>query len=231
MCDLFGTKFGRRASQCLRTISSGVSARLANETWRSERDWRAFQSLDLQQRTDNRSGLLHGSDIDARESPRWWVSMACHSPTLRHLPDRDRRNHSLTSLGREDSGEEDENQQFVPQYDELVAVQICQILLNNGASPHGNVIYEMRPIHIATRRQWMQVVRVLLEAGSWSHSDQHSTTDSISTGVNPNLPEKDLYASRPIDIAVLNDDPPMIQVCREFQKRSDLQITARIVVA
>jgi hypothetical protein len=127
--------------------------------------------------------------------------------------ERERRTDSLPSLGREDSGEDD-NQQFVPPYDELVAVRICRILLNNGASPHGNAIYEMRPIHIATRRQWMQVARVLLEAG-----------------VNPNLREKDLYASRPIDIAVLNDDPPMIQVRRERQRRSHLKIAERLVTA
>ncbi len=44
-------------------------------------------------------------------------------------------------------------------------MQICQILLKRGASPNGNTIYDMRPLHIAVRREWMQVTRVLLEAG------------------------------------------------------------------
>jgi ankyrin repeat protein len=54
---------------------------------------------------------------------------------------------------------------FVPPYEELTALQICQILLKHGASPNGNAIYEMRPLHIAIRRQWTQVSRLLLEAG------------------------------------------------------------------
>ena len=32
------------------------------------------------------------------------------------------------------------------------------------------------------------------------------------SGANPNIAEKDIYASRPMDIAVLNDDPEMIKV-------------------
>jgi hypothetical protein len=34
----------------------------------------------------------------------------------------------------------------------------------------------------------------------------------LHLGANPNIPEKDMYASRPIDIAVINDDPEMIEV-------------------
>ncbi|CAF1016814.1 unnamed protein product [Rotaria sordida] len=90
---------------------------------------------------------------------------------------------------------EEENNTFVPPYEEIIALHICQILLKRGASPNGNTIYEMRPLHIAIRRQWMQVSRLLLEAGA-----------------NPNIPEKDIYASRPMDIAVLNDDPEMIEL-------------------
>jgi hypothetical protein len=34
----------------------------------------------------------------------------------------------------------------------------------------------------------------------------------LYSGANPNIPERDIYASRPMDIAVLNDDPEMIEV-------------------
>jgi len=54
---------------------------------------------------------------------------------------------------------------FIVPYEELTALHICQILLKRGASPNGNAIYEMRPLHIAIRRQWTQVSRLLLEAG------------------------------------------------------------------
>ena len=53
----------------------------------------------------------------------------------------------------------------------------------------------MRPLHIAIRRQWTQVSRLLLESGA-----------------NPNIAERDIYASRPMDIAVINDDPETIEV-------------------
>ncbi|CAF2883156.1 unnamed protein product [Rotaria sp. Silwood2] len=33
---------------------------------------------------------------------------------------------------------------------------------------------------------------------------------------NPNVPEKDIYASRPMDIAVLNDDPEMIELLHQY---------------
>jgi ankyrin repeat protein len=75
---------------------------------------------------------------------------------------------SAIKLGRNDSSmneSEQENNMFTPPYEELTALKICQILLKRGASPHGNSIYEMRPLHIAIRRQWTQVSRVLLEAG------------------------------------------------------------------
>lgn len=32
------------------------------------------------------------------------------------------------------------------------------------------------------------------------------------SGANPNIPEKDFYASRPMDIAVVNDDPETVEV-------------------
>ncbi len=35
-------------------------------------------------------------------------------------------------------------------------------------------------------------------------------------GANPNIPEKDMYASRPMDIAVLNEDTEMIEVPLDF---------------
>ena len=60
---------------------------------------------------------------------------------------------------------EQENTNFIPLYDEYVAVEICEILLKRGASPMGNAIYEMRPLHIAIRREWMNVSRLLLDAG------------------------------------------------------------------
>ncbi|CAF3689425.1 unnamed protein product [Rotaria socialis] len=104
--------------------------------------------------------------------------------------------------GREDSSineTEQENNMFTPPYDELIAFDICQILLKRGASSNGNGIYEMRPLHIAIRRQWTRVSRLLLEAG----------TDST-------IPERDIYGSRPIDIAVLNDDPEMIKLLHKY---------------
>ncbi|CAF0852726.1 unnamed protein product [Adineta steineri] len=106
--------------------------------------------------------------------------------------------------GRQESNEnenevEQENNTFIPPYEELSALNICQILLKRGASPNGNPIYEMRPLHIAIRREWTQVTRILLEAGA-----------------NPNISEKDIYASRPIDIAVLNDDPKMIELLHNY---------------
>jgi ankyrin repeat protein len=88
-------------------------------------------------------------------------------------------------------------------------LNICQILLKRGASPNGNTIYEMRPLHIAIRRQWTQVSRLLLEAGRLKKSCAH-------LGANPNIPEKDMYASRPMDIAVLNEDTEMIEVPLDF---------------
>jgi len=54
---------------------------------------------------------------------------------------------------------------FSPPYEELTALNICKILLKRGASPNGNTIYEMRPLHIAIRRQWTQLSRILLDAG------------------------------------------------------------------
>ncbi|UJR30263.1 hypothetical protein I4U23_017801 [Adineta vaga] len=87
----------------------------------------------------------------------------------------------------------------MPLYDESIAIQICQILFKRGASSHGNAIYEMRPLHIAIRRQWTQMTRLLLEAGA-----------------NPNLPEKDIYASRPMDIAVVNDDPETVELLHTY---------------
>jgi hypothetical protein len=36
--------------------------------------------------------------------------------------------------------------------------------------------------------------------------------NSFISGANPKIPEKDMYASRPMDIAVLNDDPQSIEV-------------------
>ncbi|CAF0819728.1 unnamed protein product [Adineta ricciae] len=104
--------------------------------------------------------------------------------------------------GREDSnGNESEqgNLAFMPLYEENVAMEICQLLLKRGASPHGNSFYEMRPLHIAIRRQWTRMTRLLLEAGA-----------------NPSLPEKDMYASRPMDIAVVNDDPETVELLHTF---------------
>ena len=69
---------------------------------------------------------------------------------------------SNDTVGNESEGEEN---RFIPPYEEPVAFYICQILLKRGASPNGNAIYEMRPLHIATRRRWIQVSRLLLEAG------------------------------------------------------------------
>lgn len=53
----------------------------------------------------------------------------------------------------------------MPLYEENIAMEICQLLLKRGASPLGNSIYEMRPLHIAIRRQWTRMTRLLLEAG------------------------------------------------------------------
>lgn len=59
------------------------------------------------------------------------------------------------------------NNAFIVLYEESTALTICQLLLKRGASPHGNNIYEMRPLHIAVRREWLQVTRALLEAGGY----------------------------------------------------------------
>lgn len=90
-------------------------------------------------------------------------------------------------------------------------MEICQILLKHGASANGNTIYEMRPLHIAIRREWLQVARVLLEAGRLSNRISTILFLSLS-GANPNIAEKDIYASRPMDIAVLNDDSASVEV-------------------
>ncbi len=77
----------------------------------------------------------------------------------------------MIKLGRNDPSENESEQEnnknniFNPPYEELIALDICKILLKHGASPNGNIVYEMRPLHIAIRREWMQVTRVLLEAG------------------------------------------------------------------
>ncbi len=74
--------------------------------------------------------------------------------------------YSTIKLGRNETEEENNNNNtFIPPYDEFIALRICQILLKRGASPNGNTIYDMRPLHIAVRREWTQVARVLLEAG------------------------------------------------------------------
>lgn len=73
-------------------------------------------------------------------------------------------NRYLFELDQNDS--EQENNTFTAPYDESIALKICQILLKHGASANGNTIYEMRPLHIAIRREWLQISRVLLEAGS-----------------------------------------------------------------
>jgi hypothetical protein len=48
----------------------------------------------------------------------------------------------------------------------------------------------------------------------------------LCSGANPNIPEKDIYASRPMDIAVLNDDPETIEVLFIFflNKHHDFDI-------
>ena len=74
----------------------------------------------------------------------------------------------IIELGRNDPSDnesEQENNTYIPPYEEYTAMRICQILLKRGASSNGNTIYEMRPLHIAVRREWLQVTRVLLEAG------------------------------------------------------------------
>ena len=78
-------------------------------------------------------------------------------------------------LGRDEPTENESDEQnnnssnnnnpFIVPYEELTALNICQILLKRGASPHGNYVYEMRPLHIAVRREWILVTRALLEAG------------------------------------------------------------------
>ncbi len=96
-------------------------------------------------------------------------------------------------------------------------MSICRILLKRGASPNGNTIYEMRPLHIAIRRQWTQVSRLLLEAGRLNnYSNVCRRNHVLHLGANPNIPEKDMYASRPMDIAVLNEDTEMIEVPLDF---------------
>lgn len=82
---------------------------------------------------------------------------------------------SKIPLGRDQPMENESDEQnssnnnaFIVPYEELTALTVCQILLKRGASPHGNSIYEMRPLHIAVRREWLEVTRALLAAG-WYH--------------------------------------------------------------
>lgn len=111
-----------------------------------------------------------------------------------------------------DNGEEEDQQNFLPAYDEFDAMKICRILLERGASPHGNPIYEMRPLHIAIRREWQDLTELLLQAGKSLREIRLLGKHSSISGANPNLPERDIYASRPMDIAVLNDDPELVKV-------------------
>jgi ankyrin repeat protein len=76
----------------------------------------------------------------------------------------------MIKLGRnEPSADEDEennnNNLFISLYEEFTALEICKILLKRGASPNGNTIYDMRPLHLAIRREWREMTTFLLEAG------------------------------------------------------------------
>ena len=84
-------------------------------------------------------------------SDRW---VLCETPSI--------------ELGRAESTEtesEEATGAFTPPYDEATAARICRVLLRHGASPNGNAMYEMRPLHVAIRREWMEVSRLLLDAG------------------------------------------------------------------
>lgn len=72
--------------------------------------------------------------------------------------------HLGRNLSSDDSLEQDNN--YVTAYDEDTAVEICRILINRGGSVSGNPVHEMRPLHIAIRREWMILSRILLEHGS-----------------------------------------------------------------
>jgi len=114
---------------------------------------------------------MHWFNIDAYQCSRWWVSSMIWTRFASYffgpawkLQSKER------NLSRVDQTEsEQENKTFVAPYDESIALEICQILLKHGASANGNTIYEMRPLHIAIRREWLQVARVLLEAGRLSN--------------------------------------------------------------
>lgn len=99
------------------------------------------------------------------------MRMVCHpSLTLIRIPLRRLRTRDIPlPLGRtlivNDDGEEEESDNFQPAYGESIAVAICRILLKYGASPHGNHFYEMRPLHIAIRREWFNLTELLLQAG------------------------------------------------------------------
>ncbi|CAF1129897.1 unnamed protein product [Rotaria sp. Silwood1] len=149
--------------------------------------------IELQEKLDNQNKIdehFSNSIFDDEDDIN---QTSCNGLTLMHINVLGGRNDSSAN----DS--EEENNTFVPLYEESIALKIYQVLLKRGASPNGNSIYEMRPLHIAIRRQWLQVSRLLLEAGA-----------------NPNVPEKDIYASQPMDIAVLNDDPEMIELLHQY---------------
>ncbi|CAF2633648.1 unnamed protein product [Rotaria sp. Silwood2] len=149
--------------------------------------------IELQEKLDNQNRInehFSNSIFDDEDNIN---QTSCNGLTLMHVNVLGARGDSSVNES------EEENNMFVPPYEESIALHICEILLKRGASPNGNAIYEMRPLHITIRRQWIQISRLLLEAGA-----------------NPNVPEKDIYASRPMDIAVLNDDPEMIELLHQY---------------
>ncbi|CAF2545597.1 unnamed protein product [Rotaria sp. Silwood2] len=116
--------------------------------------------IELQEKLDNQNRInehFSNSIFDDEDNIN---QTSCNGLTLMHVNVLGARGDSSVNES------EEENNMFVPPYEESIALHICEILLKRGASPNGNAIYEMRPLHITIRRQWIQISRLLLEAGT-----------------------------------------------------------------
>ncbi|CAF4487396.1 unnamed protein product [Rotaria sp. Silwood2] len=128
--------------------------------------------IELQEKLDNQNRInehFSNSIFDDEDNIN---QTSCNGLTLMHVNVLGARGDSSVNES------EEENNMFVPPYEESIALHICEILLKRGASPNGNAIYEMRPLHITIRRQWIQISRLLLEAAV-QHIFKHQITDCI----------------------------------------------------